>query len=265
MENLIKLKDNIPLSELITRTLTDTGYTDTLTAEDTIENKTRLENLDEFMSAAEEFMKNKEYSGKLSEFLESVTLVADVDAYDEEQDAAVLMTIHSSKGLEFPNVFIAGMEDGIFPGIRSIESGQEEIDEERRLCYVAMTRAKEKLYITKTQSRTFYGKKAPSRESRFFREIPAEYIEDVSGVTVKAASLFQRPQIKEQVSGIAAKTAETISADFKPGDIVEHRKFGRGTVISAKQFGKDAILNIQFESIGQKQLMAAFAKLKKIK
>ena len=167
MENLIKLKDNIPLSELITRTLTDTGYTDALTAEDTIENKTRLENLDEFMSAAEEFMKNKEYSGKLSEFLESVTLVADVDAYDEEQDTAVLMTIHSSKGLEFPNVFIAGMEDGIFPGIRSIESGQEEIDEERRLCYVAMTRAKESLtlsFLTGTKER-------PRLMSRFLKPI----------------------------------------------------------------------------------------------
>lgn len=265
MENLIKLKDNIPLSELITRTLNETGYSAALMAENTIENKTRSENLDEFLSAAEEFIKNDEYSGKLSEFLESVTLVADVDAYDEEQDTAVLMTIHSSKGLEFSNVFIAGMEDGIFPGMRSIEAGQEEIDEERRLCYVAMTRAKEQLYITKTQSRTFYGKRAPSRESRFFREIPSEYLEDVTSPVTKAPEVFRVPQIREQTSGIAAKAAETPNIDFKPGDIVEHRKFGRGTIISAKQFGKDAILNIQFETIGQKQLMAAFAKLKKIK
>lgn len=265
MESLIKLKDNIPLTELIRRTLTDTGYSAALTAEDTIENKTRLENLDEFMSAAEEFIKNEEYSGKLSEFLESVTLVADVDAYDEDQDTAVLMTIHSSKGLEFPNVFIAGMEDGIFPGMRSIETGQEEIDEERRLCYVAMTRAKQKLYITKTQMRTFYGKRAPSAESRFFKEIPSQYIEDVSGVRAKAANTFKRPAPKLQTSGIVQSKAETDSTEFNPGDIVEHRKFGRGTVISAKQFGKDAILNIQFETIGQKQLMAAFAKLKKIK
>ncbi len=265
MDGLIKLKDNIPLTELITRTLTDTGYTAALMAEDTIENKTRLENLDEFMSAAEEFMKNDEYSGKLSEFLESVTLVADIDAYDEDQDAAVLMTIHSSKGLEFPRVFIAGMEDGIFPGMRSIESGQEEIDEERRLCYVAMTRAKEKLYITKTQSRMFYGKRAPSRESRFYREIPSEYIEDVSGVLTKAAAFINKSETKPySFEPYKKTTAATGDVNFKAGDIVEHRKFGRGTVISAKQFGKDAILNIQFDTIGQKQLMAAFAKLKKI-
>ena len=267
MESLIKLKNNVPLPELITRTLTDTGYSAALMATDDIENKTRLENLDEFLSAAQEFIKNDEYNGTLGEFLESVTLVADVDEYDEEQDTAVLMTIHSSKGLEFTEVFLAGMEEGIFPGMRSIEGGQEEIEEERRLCYVAMTRAKQKLYLTKTQSRTFYGKTAPSRESRFYREIPLEYIDDISGIRSRATDVIKKSYAESSVksysfSGLTEKTEDSVT--FKAGDIVEHRKFGRGTVLSAKQFGKDAILEIEFDSIGHKQLMAAFAKLKKI-
>ena len=277
INSLIKLRDNVPLTELITRTLTDTGYSASLMATDDIENKTRLENLDEFLSAAQEFMKNDEYNGTLGEFLESVTLISDVDEYDEEQDTAVLMTIHSSKGLEFNHVFLVGMEEGIFPGIRSIEGGKEEIEEERRLCYVAMTRAKEKLYITKTMSRTLYGRTAPSRESRFYNEILPEYVEDISGFSTKAADVWSRIE-NDFPSFVAKKTLssftnvekptpkpmESPDGDFKAGDIVEHRKFGRGVVLSAKQFGKDAILEIQFDSIGHKQLMAAFAKLKKI-
>lgn len=274
INNLVKLKDNIPLPELITRVLTDSGYSTALMANDDIENKTRLENLDEFLSAAQEFLKNDEYSGTLGEFLESVTLISDVDAYDEEQDAAVLMTIHSSKGLEFNRVFIVGMEEGIFPGMRSIEGGKEEIEEERRLCYVAMTRAKEMLYITKTNSRTLYGRTAPSRESRFYNEILPEYIEDISPFKSRAAQsirefedslpTFTPQKTLASFTSTATKTVEQADVSFCEGDIVEHRKFGRGVVLSAKQFGKDAILEIEFDSIGHKQLMAAFAKLKKI-
>ena len=272
--DLSKLTDNIPLPEFIVRVMTDTGYNAMLEAEDTIENKTRLENLDEFLSAAQEFVKNPEYSGTLAEFLESVTLVADIDAYDEDQDAAVMMTIHSSKGLEFNSVFLAGLEEGIFPGMWSIEGGKEEIEEERRLCYVAMTRAKQKLYITKTTNRTFYGKTAHVKESRFFKEIPAEYLEDVSPVREKIKRNFDNffessnrelriP--KREVGTARAERQNTESYTFNEGDIVEHAKFGRGVVLSAKQFGRDAILEIDFPSVGHKQLMAAFAKLKKIK
>lgn len=269
MDGLIKLRDHIPLTELTRRILTDTGYSAALTAADDIESKTRLENLDEFLNAVQEFEKSDEYSGKLNEFLETITLVADVDAYDEDQDAVVMMTIHSSKGLEFPRVFIAGMEEGLFPGMRSIEGGIEEIEEERRLCYVAMTRAKEYLCITQTAHRNLYGKTLTSRPSRFYQEIPMEYIEDVSGIrrkTVSFAQKFERSfkKFERAIPKTEPAAAPAAGKSFSAGDIVEHRKFGKGIILSVQEFGKDAILEIQFDSIGHKRLMAAFAKLKKL-
>ena len=270
MESLIKLKDNIPLNELIVRVLEDTGYSAALMADDNIESKTRLENLDEFLSAAKEFMDSDEFNGKLSEFLESVTLVADVDEYDEDQDTVVMMTIHSSKGLEFNEVFMVGVEEGIFPGARSIEGGQEEIEEERRLCYVAMTRAKKRLYITKTQSRTFYGRTAPARSSRFFDEIPNEYLEDVSPIRSRAVEKIRAAgfgTFENKKSFEFSRDLKTPSPkggiDFKEGDRIEHNKFGMGTVLSVQPFGNDAMVEINFDSVGHKRLMAAFAKLKK--
>ena len=269
MDGLIKLRDHIPLTELTRRILTDTGYSAALTAADDIESKTRLENLDEFLNAVQEFEKSDEYSGKLNEFLETITLVADVDAYDEDQDAVVMMTIHSSKGLEFPRVFIAGMEEGLFPGMLSIEGGIEEIEEERRLCYVAMTRAKEYLCITQTDHRNLYGKTVTSRPSRFYQEIPMEYIEDVSGIrrkTVSFAQKFERSfkKFERAIPKTEPAAAPAAGKSFSAGDIVEHRKFGKGIILSVQEFGKDAILEIQFDSIGHKRLMAAFAKLKKL-
>ena len=178
------------------------------------------------------------------------------------------MTIHSAKGLEFPVVFLSGLEEGIFPGMRSMNS-DEDIEEERRLCYVAVTRAKKRLYITKTVSRTLYGKTTPTVPSRFFREIPQEYIEDKTAI---------RPKISEGLKGLGFYSVSQpkktpykreinsgISKSFKAGDIVEHRKFGRGEILKATPCGNDCILEIQFESIGFKRLMAAFAKVKKIK
>lgn len=264
MESLIKLKDNIPLTQLITRILNDTGYLAMLEAEDTIENQTRRENLDEFINVAAEFEQNPEYDGTLAEFLESVTLISDVDSYDEDEDAAVMMTIHSAKGLEFPVVFLTGLEEGLFPGMRSIGS-EDDIEEERRLCYVAITRAKERLYITKSRSRTVYGKTSPVRASRFFEEIPKEYLEDESGFVTRVREFAGggRLSAADYFSG-GGETDGGEPVDFNKGDIVEHRKFGRGRVVSVKQFGKDAILEIDFDTIGYKQLMAAFAKLKKI-
>ncbi len=264
MESLIKLKDTIPLTQLMTRVLNDTGYLAMLQSEDTIENQTRCENIDEFMNVAAEFEQNPEYEGTLAEFLESVTLISDVDGYDEDEDAAVMMTIHSAKGLEFPVVFLTGLEEGLFPGMRSI-GNNDDIEEERRLCYVAITRAREKLYITKSQSRTVYGKTAAVQPSRFFKEIPSEYTEDNSDFRTKARDYVRgnRTSAAEYFSRERSAEPEK-TVDFNKGDIVEHRKFGRGTVVSVKQFGHDAILEIDFDSIGYKQLMAAFAKLKKI-
>lgn len=271
MNSLIKLKDAIPLNELVRRVMNGTGYMAMLTVDNSVENQTRIENLDEFMSAVTEYENNPEFDGTLSEFLENISLVSEIDSYDEEQDAAVMMTIHSAKGLEFPVVFLAGLEEGLFPGMRSIGS-EEDIEEERRLCYVAITRAKERLYVTKTQSRTIYGHTAPSQPSRFFKEIPDEFLEDRSNILSRAETFVRRVGYEPRHERADAEfyrrppreTPQADSSDFAPGDIVEHRKFGRGTVTSAKQFGKDAILEIEFDSIGHKQLMAAFAKLKKI-
>ncbi len=264
---LAELKDKAAISEFVERVMTDTGYMASLEAENSIEARTRMDNLEEFMSVVREFEGNPDYNGTLAEFLEGISLVSDIDAYDEDTDAVVLMTIHSAKGLEFPVVFLAGIEEGLFPGMRS--SGDEEsIEEERRLCYVAITRAKERLYLTKTLSRTIFGRTSPSAPSRFFGEIPAEYMSETGdvrselaksasklGIFYSAKQPMRAPQSKNEKSGV----------NFKAGDIVEHRKFGRGRVLSVQQFGSDAIVQIDFDSIGTKQLMAKFAKLTKVK
>ncbi len=267
INSLIKLKDVIALNELVTRILNDTEYMPALMLEDTTESKTRIENIGEFMSVIAEFEKNEETGNTLGEFLESITLVSDVDGYDEHEDAVVLMTIHSAKGLEFPTVFLSGLEEGLFPGQRAMNS-EEDIEEERRLCYVAITRAKQRLYITKTTSRTIYGRTMPTVPSRFFNEIPEKYLEDKTTIRPKVASGLQNmgfyytPEPKKN----NVKSVKTNSSvfDYKAGDVVEHRSFGRGEVIKATPCGNDCILEIQFESIGFKRLMAAFAKVKKI-
>ncbi len=271
IESFIKLKDVIPLNELVERVLNDTGYMPALIAENTTESKTRIENIGEFMSVIEEFRKNEETGNTLSEFLESITLVSDVDGYDENDDTAALMTIHSAKGLEFPVVFLTGLEEGLFPGMRSMDS-DEDIEEERRLCYVAITRAKDRLYITKTLSRTLRGKTMPAIPSRFFNEIPSEYLEDKTTIRPKAAQTLQNlgfynlsePNKKRYLKPRVGTNAEDYTK-FKAGDAVEHRKFGRGTIIKATPCGNDCILEIDFEDIGFKRLMAAFAKVKKAK
>lgn len=264
---LIKLKDKISISEFVEKVMTDTGYMASLAAENSIENRTRIDNLEEFMSVVREFEENEEYEGSLAEFLEGISLVSDIDAYDEDVDSVIMMTIHSAKGLEFPVVFLAGIEEGLFPGIRSA-GDNESIEEERRLCYVAITRAKERLYLTKTVSRTIFGKTTPSMPSRFFTEIPAEYTEELGSLsanTAKAASkmgIFYSAKPKIQTLNSSANAEDSVK--FSVGDIIEHRKFGLGCVLSVQEFGTDAILQIDFDSIGTKQLMAKFAKLKKV-
>lgn len=275
IQSLIKLKDTVTIEDLTGRILNDTGYMPALVMEDTTESKTRIENLGEFISVITEFEKNEETGNTLGEFLENISLVSDIDGYDENEDSAVLMTIHSAKGLEFPIVFLSGLEEGLFPGMRSMES-DDDIEEERRLCYVAITRAKEQLYITKTISRTIHGKTMPTTASRFFKEIPVEYLEDKTTLQPKVAKVMQdlgvrnAPAPKKEVymtKGFGSSVKSSGSTDyskFKAGDAVEHRTFGRGEILKATPCGNDCILEIQFESIGFKRLMAAFAKVKKI-
>lgn len=275
IQSLIKLKDTVTIEDLTGRILNDTGYMPALVMEDTTESKTRIENLGEFISVITEFEKNEETGNTLGEFLENISLVSDIDGYDENEDSAVLMTIHSAKGLEFPIVFLSGLEEGLFPGMRSMES-DDDIEEERRLCYVAITRAKEQLYITKTISRTIHGKTMPTTASRFFKEIPVEYLEDKTTLQPKVAKVMQDLGVRNasapkkevyMTKGFGSSVKSSGSTDyfkFKVGDTVEHRTFGRGEILKATPCGNDCILEIQFESIGFKRLMAAFAKVKKI-
>lgn len=275
IQSLIKLKDTVTIEDLTGRILNDTGYMPALVMEDTTESKTRIENLGEFISVITEFEKNEETGNTLGEFLENISLVSDIDGYDENEDSAVLMTIHSAKGLEFPIVFLSGLEEGLFPGMRSMES-DDDIEEERRLCYVAITRAKEQLYITKTISRTIHGKTMPTTASRFFKEIPVEYLEDKTTLQPKVAKVMQDLGVRNasapkkevyMIKGFGSSVKSSGSTDyskFKAGDAVEHRTFGRGEILKATPCGNDCILEIQFESIGFKRLMAAFAKVKKI-
>ena len=275
IKSLIKLKDTVTIEDLTGRILNDTGYMPALVMEDTTESKTRIENLGEFISVITEFEKNEETGNTLGEFLENISLVSDIDGYDENEDSAVLMTIHSAKGLEFPIVFLSGLEEGLFPGMRSMES-DDDIEEERRLCYVAITRAKEQLYITKTISRTIHGKTMPTTASRFFKEIPVEYLEDKTTLQPKVAKVMQDLGVRNasapkkevyMTKGFGSSVKSSGSTDYskcKAGDTVEHRTFGRGEILKATPCGNDCILEIQFESIGFKRLMAAFAKVKKI-
>lgn len=270
INTLKKASASMKLGDFVQRVMLDTGYVPMLRREDTIEAKTRLENLEEFMSVVAEYEKENE-EPTLAGLLEEISLVADIDAYDEDQDAVVMMTIHSAKGLEFPVVFLAGMEESLFPSGRC--ESDEDMEEERRLCYVAITRAKKKLYMTNAETRTVYGKSTYNRESRFLRELPLEYTEDLSPKKPvyknrgSNTSAFEKPYF-QRPENIFKKPEKTIipqsAIDFKKGDIVMHKKFGRGIVITAQRFGKDMRLEVNFDSIGTKQLMAAFAKLEKV-
>lgn len=263
IKNFQKLSETLPISELVTRVMNESGYMAMLEMENSVESRTRIENLNEFLSAVTEYEKSTEESS-LGEFLENVALVSDIDAYDEETDACVLMTVHSAKGLEFPIVFIAGLEEGLFPSSRS--DTDEDIEEERRLCYVAITRAKEKLYVLQAKSRTVFGKTGPCFPSRFYKEIPQEFIKDETprlpqfenikaqpmGRSISHSEVYKKPETKQSAGGFAI------------GDRVSHLKFGEGVIKSVTSFEKDQLLEIEFTSVGTKRLMAAYAKLKKL-
>jgi len=266
IETLQNAKGSTSLVDFVTRVMTDSGYLAALELENTVESRARLENLQEFLSVVKEYELSEE-DASLGDFLENLALVSEIDAYDEEQESVVMMTIHSAKGLEFPVVFLAGMEDGIFPSMRSTEP--EELEEERRLCYVAITRAKKLLYITKTVQRMLYGKTSFSTASRFLDEIPAQFLEDVTPVKKQGnlsgfESLFRDVRKTEIYQPEKKPVSLPSEIDFAPGDRVEHKKFGQGIILSVKPFEKDAMLEINFDSVGRKQLMAVFAKLKKL-
>jgi len=258
-------KENISVSSLIERVIVESGYRDMLIAAGEAESD-RLENVAELVSNAVEYEKQAE-NPSLSGFLEDVALISDIDNYDENADSVVLMTIHSAKGLEFPSVFLPGMENGIFPSIMN-QMSNEEMEEERRLAYVAITRAKKSLYITHCKERLLFGHTQYNPVSEFVREIPEQYL-DNDGVQKKAprsetpfSYAAQKPSFSSEKS-VFTKKAPVATERFNIGDIVHHPNFGRGQIMSVKPMASDTMYEIAFEDFGTKKLMATYAKLKK--
>ncbi len=294
IEELIAQKEELSISELIKQTLKKTGYVKALEQENTIEAENRIENLDEFLTVAIEF--EEEFAeNKLSDFLEGITLSSDLDNMEEAEESVTLMTLHSAKGLEFPVVFLVGMEEGIFPGYKSIGEPKE-LEEERRLCYVGITRAKENLYLTCSKQRTIFGSTSCNPMSRFLKEIPKELLDGYEEEDSKKEfsdtkyswtygskdnGNIKTYKITEQKSKVAAasgfmfrtadnflnsltsnKKQETIDlSKYEEGVRVFHKKFGEGTIQLVEPEGEDLKVDINFDKVGHKRLMAKFAGL----
>ncbi len=275
------LEDGMSLPDFYDEVLLRTGYVDMLKAKDTEENKTRLENVRELKSSINSYIENTD-TPTLAGFLEEIALYTDIEQYNEGDDAVVMMTMHSAKGLEFPHVFLVGFEDGLFPGMRAI-GDPEEMEEERRLCYVAITRAKRHLYISHAKQRMLYGRTSAALPSRFLREIPEECVERKGSFrpqperagyygTGSYDSYYTPSQRKEPpktstTSSYAAKIASSSPViELNKGDMVRHAAFGKGMVLSVMKMGGDALLEIAFDDIGTKKLMAktASAHMKKL-
>ena len=264
------LDDDMPLSDLLQEVLDKTNYFDYLD-EDPESAEDRKNNINELSSM---FIKYQEEDAdfELSDFLEDVALVADIDSYNEDDDAVVLMTLHSAKGLEFPIVFIPGMEESVFPGSQSVYS-EEDLEEERRLAYVGITRAREKLYLLNARHRMLYGTTNRNQASRFLREIPVSVTDDITVQSYVPHSKFGSfAQPAHSTSSSAAHKfgqvggAASSSQRFAAGDTVRHKAFGTGMVISARELGNDTLLEVAFdkEGVGTKKLMANYAKLEKL-
>ena len=310
IEELRAKKDEMQISELIKETLKKSGYTKALENENTIEAENRIENLDEFLTVAIEF-EEESADNKLSDFLEGITLSSDIDDMEETDESVTLMTLHSAKGLEFPVVFLVGMEEGIFPGYKSI-SEPKELEEERRLCYVGITRAKENLFLTCSKQRTIFGSTSCNQVSRFLKEIPSELLDgynealgDKQETNIFGDSKYswtygskddratgngsiktykidaKEPAVAASASsnnGFMFRTAESFLnslnkkssgndvdlSKYKSGVRIYHKKFGEGTISTVEPEGEDLKVDIQFDKVGHKRLMAKFANLEVI-
>lgn len=271
------LEDGMSLPEFYDELLSRTGYAAMLEAKQTEENKTRLENIRELKSSIHAYVQNADVPS-LSGFLEEIALYTDIEQYNEGDDAVVMMTMHSAKGLEFLHVFLVGFEDGLFPGMRAI-GDYEEMEEERRLCYVAITRAKQTLTISYAKQRMLYGRTNAALPSRFLREIPEEIVirkgayhrrQEQAGFGYTSPQYgvptYQDPAQKREIPLYGSSAPKTASIELNKGDMVQHTAFGRGMVLSVIKMGGDALLEIAFDDIGTKKLMAktASAHMKKL-
>ena len=278
IEYFRKEAEHLSITELMKEILTETGYVEELKAEGEEEAEVRLQNIDEFLNKIAAYEEScEEELPTLSGFLEEVALVADIDSLDEESDYVVLMTLHSAKGLEFPYVYLAGMEDGIFPSYMTITADDPtEIEEERRLCYVGITRAKKELAMTCARRRMIRGETQYNKMSRFLKEVPPQLLSTGKIVEkeelelpkqnayVQAKQSFQaKPfMISKPVQQFGVKSGEGLS--YGVGDRVRHMKFGEGTVTAITEGGRDYEVSVDFDSAGTKKMFASFAKLQKV-
>ena len=302
IEELRQKQKDLTISELIKLTLKKTGYMQALKDEKTIEAENRIENLDEFLTVAIEF-EEQFAENTLADFLEGITLSSDLDNMEETEDSVTLMTLHSAKGLEFPVVFLVGMEEGIFPGYKSIGEPKE-LEEERRLCYVGITRAKENLFLTCSKKRTIFGSTSCNAVSRFLKEIPKELLDGYEEAfgdnennsfkdtnytwtygnnngNVKTFKINQEEPVAVAASnktGYNFRTAESFLSSltksnknnncdlskYKEGQRVFHKKFGEGTISIIEPEGEDLKIDINFDKVGHKRLMAKYAGLEVI-
>ncbi len=274
LEELAALLDNgMELTEFYDEVLSRTGYVAMLEAKLTEENKTRLENVRELKSSIQAYVQNAE-DPSLAGFLEEIALYTDLEEYSDGDDAVVMMTMHSAKGLEFPHVFLVGFEDGLFPGTRAIGE-REEMEEERRLCYVAITRAKKNLTVTYARQRMLYGRTSASLPSRFLKEIPESEIVKKGGYQAGVQSFgnyggyraaSREPVRYKELTGFGSAAQPQPILELNKGDMITHTAFGRGMVLSVMKMGGDALLEIAFDEIGTKKLMAktASAHMKKL-
>lgn len=266
IQNLIKEQKFLEVSEIVVEILDKSGYRDMLEREQTLESRSRLENIDEFMSVPKDYEENTPLEEQsLINFLTDLSLVADIDEAQIES-GVTLMTMHSAKGLEFPIVFLMGMEESLFPHIRAIKSDDDhEMEEERRICYVAITRAEEVLYITHATSRMLYGRSQSNMPSRFLREIPEDLLETPS--KQQRQTITPKTSTKQPKRGFSKRTTsskkQVSASDWKIGDKVTHKSWGEGMVSNVNEKNGSVELDIIFKSEGPKRLLAQFAPIEK--
>mgnify|MGYP004559870833 CR=1 FL=1 len=260
IEECAELVQTLPLPDFYEELLIRTGYVKMLEEKDEVENRTRLENVRELKSSIVNYVANTD-APTLAGFLEEIALYTDIEQYDQDADAVVMMTMHSAKGLEFPNVYVIGAEEGLFPGMRSI-GDPEEMEEERRLCYVAITRAKKHLTLTCAKQRMLYGRTSVNRPSRFISEIPPELLTGKKSEPPRRFDQKQQPQPRAPqawTDSFQTRKTQVALPDFRKGDMVVHDTFGRGMILSVLKMGNDAMLEIAFDQVGTKRLMACTA------
>ncbi|WP_396163176.1 3'-5' exonuclease, partial [Carnobacterium sp.] len=279
LRDLQKMQEFLPVTKLVEETLERSGYLESLEAERTLEAETRVENIKEFLSVTQQFEKDNSDDKSLLTFLTDLALISDLDNIEEEpQSEVTLMTLHAAKGLEFPVVFLIGLEEGIFPLSRSMME-EDDLEEERRLAYVGITRAEQKLYVTNAYSRVLYGRTQSNQASRFIREITEEIMELGNGQTgnnlpfgrsTTPTNTYRSRQTEKAVSTpYQAPASNKVESgadklEWTVGDKAMHKKWGLGTVVRVTGDATNLQLDIAFKEQGVKRLLAAFAPIEKV-